>query len=220
MYLIPTKEQWRRWSLPSKLTAIGAYLAIVMFILYFVDKCQPMKIFNENQSPTQKIESKKKKNLIEPFENGVISVPIDTSIIEIPVNVELIHMPKKSENLWYLYYDVYLRNNSTEDILFTSINYTSSYDIPRGDGGDSGVVFPNVMYEFEYEIELWGKDYKSQLNPPYELKSKDIRAIRFHFRPKKDKYFDDLYLPHYFSFKLVDSKGRNLSVFSSYLDKI
>jgi hypothetical protein len=32
-HLIPSKTQWRRWSLPSKLTCIGTYLAIFSIIL-------------------------------------------------------------------------------------------------------------------------------------------------------------------------------------------
>jgi len=38
-YLIPTKAQWREWSLPSKLTCIGAYLgvlSIVLAVVFFV----------------------------------------------------------------------------------------------------------------------------------------------------------------------------------------
>lgn len=36
--MIPSREQWKRWSLPSKLTAIGAYvgiLGLVLTVLFF-----------------------------------------------------------------------------------------------------------------------------------------------------------------------------------------
>lgn len=36
--IIPSKKQWSKWSLPSRLTAIGSYLAILMFALYIYDK--------------------------------------------------------------------------------------------------------------------------------------------------------------------------------------
>ena len=34
----PTKKQWQRWSLPSKLTAIGALLSIISFGTYAIEK--------------------------------------------------------------------------------------------------------------------------------------------------------------------------------------
>jgi hypothetical protein len=33
MWLIPSRQQWNRWSLPSKLTAVGAYLGIAGILL-------------------------------------------------------------------------------------------------------------------------------------------------------------------------------------------
>lgn len=34
MRLLPTKDQWRAWSLPSRLTAIGTYLTIFSFLVW------------------------------------------------------------------------------------------------------------------------------------------------------------------------------------------
>lgn len=36
MILIPTSRQWRKWSLPSKLTAVGCYLAVLAILLTVV----------------------------------------------------------------------------------------------------------------------------------------------------------------------------------------
>lgn len=39
MRIIPTKNQWKNWSLPSKLTAIGTYVGLLSFfvtIMFFV----------------------------------------------------------------------------------------------------------------------------------------------------------------------------------------
>jgi hypothetical protein len=36
-WLVPTKNQWNGWTLPSKLTAIGAYIGIAGFALYLID---------------------------------------------------------------------------------------------------------------------------------------------------------------------------------------
>ena len=36
MRLLPTKRQWKNWSLPSKLTAIGAYAGILALVLTVV----------------------------------------------------------------------------------------------------------------------------------------------------------------------------------------
>jgi hypothetical protein len=36
MHLIPSKKQWNNWSLPSKLTAIGAYLTLIPFAISIV----------------------------------------------------------------------------------------------------------------------------------------------------------------------------------------
>ena len=38
MNLWPSKKQWETWSLPSKLTAIGALLGLLSFGLYFLEK--------------------------------------------------------------------------------------------------------------------------------------------------------------------------------------
>ena len=209
MKLIPTKKQWKGWNLPSKLTAIGAYLAIITLGLYFFDKCSENKINSANLNLTKNSIRENQDSLLKPFEGGAINVRIDTSKKEVPVNIELVQIPKESDNLWFLYFDVYLRNVSDKDILFTSINYTLSCNIPHGDGEDSGTVFPNAMYEFEYEIEIGENSFKKSLTPPYELKSKDLRAIRFHFRPKD---MTPEFLPCYFSFELIDSKGRKLSI--------
>jgi hypothetical protein len=41
MRLIPTREQFRAWSLPSKLTAIGTLLALFSLLIYVVEKTVP-----------------------------------------------------------------------------------------------------------------------------------------------------------------------------------
>ena len=51
--IIPTFEQWKKWSLPSKLTAIGTYLGIISFLIFIVDKC----ITRYNKMPNEKINS-------------------------------------------------------------------------------------------------------------------------------------------------------------------
>jgi hypothetical protein len=33
MWLIPDRQQWRRWSLPNRLTAIGAYAGVVALLI-------------------------------------------------------------------------------------------------------------------------------------------------------------------------------------------
>jgi hypothetical protein len=33
--LIPTRQQWKRWSLPNKLTCVGAYAGVLTIILFF-----------------------------------------------------------------------------------------------------------------------------------------------------------------------------------------
>lgn len=43
--MLPTSKQWKKWSLPSKLTAIGTYVGIIGIVitlaLYIVDKTKP-----------------------------------------------------------------------------------------------------------------------------------------------------------------------------------
>lgn len=36
--LVPTRKQWKAWSLPSKLTAIGTLIAVLSFVLYLFEK--------------------------------------------------------------------------------------------------------------------------------------------------------------------------------------
>jgi hypothetical protein len=36
LHLIPTRSQWRKWTLPSKLTAIGAHVGIFALLLYIL----------------------------------------------------------------------------------------------------------------------------------------------------------------------------------------
>ena len=38
MWLIPSREQWAKWSLPSKLTAIGALMGVLSLGLYIAEK--------------------------------------------------------------------------------------------------------------------------------------------------------------------------------------
>lgn len=38
MHLIPNKKQWNSWSLPSKLTAIGTLIGVLMLALYIAEK--------------------------------------------------------------------------------------------------------------------------------------------------------------------------------------
>ena len=56
--MFPSKEQWVRWSLPSKLTAIGAYVGILAFVLTVlsllidqrsIEKLRPQQL-NDTQS--------------------------------------------------------------------------------------------------------------------------------------------------------------------------
>src|SRR5439155_18241454 len=35
-HLLPTRAQWRQWSLPSKLTCIGAYAGVLSILLFFL----------------------------------------------------------------------------------------------------------------------------------------------------------------------------------------
>jgi len=37
MFLIPSRTQWKSWSMPSKLTAIGAYVGVVALALYLCE---------------------------------------------------------------------------------------------------------------------------------------------------------------------------------------
>jgi hypothetical protein len=41
--LLPTKKQWEKWTLPSKLTAVGAYIAVISIVLWAVDKHHSMQ---------------------------------------------------------------------------------------------------------------------------------------------------------------------------------
>jgi hypothetical protein len=46
--LIPTRSQWQRWSLPSKLTAIGTLVGSLGLCLYLVEKSLPLLFNKEN----------------------------------------------------------------------------------------------------------------------------------------------------------------------------
>ncbi len=59
MRLIPTRKQWNEWSLPSKLTAIGAYvgiiglvLGVVFFVISVVSRPQQAKDLQQGFSET------------------------------------------------------------------------------------------------------------------------------------------------------------------------
>ena len=54
MSLWPSRQQWQRWSLPSKLTFIGTLLAVISLGLYGIEKAFQLKdlIFSyTNQVP-------------------------------------------------------------------------------------------------------------------------------------------------------------------------
>lgn len=52
MFLIPNKSQWEKWSLPSKLTAIGAYVGIIgiifTLIIYLLQKNDNEVVLEDN----------------------------------------------------------------------------------------------------------------------------------------------------------------------------
>lgn len=62
--LFPTKKQWKQWSLPSKLTAIGAWLGIIGIILTIV--------FFTLSYFEQRSESSKQQNSLSPETNKII----------------------------------------------------------------------------------------------------------------------------------------------------
>ena len=53
--LIPTKVQWRMWSLPSKLTCIGAYLGVLAIILTVIFYVWPMSSEPPKTTMTQSV---------------------------------------------------------------------------------------------------------------------------------------------------------------------
>ena len=56
-YLIPSKNQWKRWSLPSKLTAIGTLLAVISFLIWIINEVFPKRDFSkENYEILTKLE--------------------------------------------------------------------------------------------------------------------------------------------------------------------
>lgn len=43
-HFIPTRKQWRKWTLPSKLTAIGAYVGVFALLLYILSLVWPKAV--------------------------------------------------------------------------------------------------------------------------------------------------------------------------------
>ena len=83
--IIPTKNQWRKWSLPSKLTAVGAYIGIIAFvfalIIYAVDKPIQEKIALELISKDDKLYDLIKSTKIDPrdIESNLNKIPFDAN---------------------------------------------------------------------------------------------------------------------------------------------
>ena len=81
--IIPTKNQWKKWSLPSKLTTIGAYIGIIAFvfalIIYAVDKPIQEKIALELISKDDKLYDLIKSTKIDPrdIESSLNKIPFD-----------------------------------------------------------------------------------------------------------------------------------------------
>lgn len=152
--------------------------------------------------------------LLPPFDGGVIELTLpvkETS--NATIRLEAVHAPKKALNLYHMYYDVFLRNDSPEDVLLVAVEYTSlTFPPPWGDGADTGTVLPAIMYELEYNFGEFEPD-RIPLSPPFELKKHSLRAIRFHFRPTSpNKYHEEYAGAHMFKFWLIDSDNRRYPI--------
>ncbi len=70
--LIPTKQQWLRWSLPSKLTAIGTAAGVFSILLFFIDKA--FQSINDNEESAifemHQEESKELEKQLQSYKNG------------------------------------------------------------------------------------------------------------------------------------------------------
>ncbi len=51
MRIFPTTKQWKSWTLPSKLTAIGTYITVISFSVYLITLAYPNGSDNKVLSP-------------------------------------------------------------------------------------------------------------------------------------------------------------------------
>ncbi len=54
MFLLPTRKQWQKWSLPSRLTAIGTFIGLISLIFAFFSYLHPLRLpgYNKNSIPS------------------------------------------------------------------------------------------------------------------------------------------------------------------------
>lgn len=53
--MVTSKKQWRNWSLPSKLTAIGSVLSAISLALYLIEKAVHVPLEPPKQVPDHNI---------------------------------------------------------------------------------------------------------------------------------------------------------------------
>ena len=124
-----------------------------------------------------------------------------------PVVVEAVQSARTG-HLYDLWFDVFFRNDSDEEVLLVEAAYRSQLSIPHGDGTDSGSFPPNALYQIRYKA---GKAGKAALTPPYRIAAHSRGAVRFRFYP--DEPIDKLVgLNHEFAAWVIDSRGRSRKI--------
>lgn len=220
MYLIPKKDQWKRWSLPSKLTAIGAYLAIVpvaLSVLSVAGNAAYDYVDNhysvvEKQLSEEVFRKHTGKGLQDSGLHIEVSYPEITSIFDNPAfeqaNTEIMEsiISNLKPNLIDLLrkYSISLQNNRVLSITFESYSYYQGAF--NGDGSYGSI---NIDLKNDTFIEFFDVfDVRKQ--PVKEVKV----ILKSHIEDgciMKDKWNDDRYIPR---FSLTD-KGV-LFLFSEY----
>ncbi|MCL2510910.1 MAG: tetratricopeptide repeat protein [Bacteroidales bacterium] len=89
MKMLPTKQQWRRWSLPSKMTCISFVIAVLTVICYFSDKYIDNKQHKELMAEIKKNHSPDDSEVSEELK------------IKVKTAAEQLSNPKTADD-WYL----------------------------------------------------------------------------------------------------------------------
>lgn len=160
MELIPTRKQWKKWSLPSKLTAIGAYVGIIALVVTIV-----FEIYN-NKPATKKDVEEIINAKIDAFEAKLFEPA--QSDIEKEIDREFAGEFQKKKKLAIELYNkglsAYNRNESDVAIIFLE-KAINVFEIP------SFFVFLGNSYFQSGQIENAIKDYSKaiDLNQNYAM---------------------------------------------------
>jgi hypothetical protein len=140
-------------------------------------------------------------------------VPLPRTAENSPLDLIAIRTPHSADREFYFDYSVYFQNPTETEITITSLWYSSSIEIPRGDAFMGTTIVPNAAYKITYKLK---QSERLPISPPYFIPAHGHGAIRLYLTPDKSRNELEKIegMAHWFDLKLYDSQSRDIRLTS------